>query len=372
MMNRRQMMSSSLAGVALSAAFPVSAWAAANHSKRLLFIIQRGAADGLSTLMPIGDPDFGRIRPAEAAAAGAKLDSMFALHPNMAESASLFAAKEARFVHALASSYRDRSHFDGQNMLESGAARPYGRDDGWLNRLAANLPAGGAKALAIGPSIPLLLRGPADVASYAPSRLPEANDDLMRRVSMLYAEDAALAPMWETALSTRDMAGSTIGGGIRKGADVGAMVAGLMKGPTGARIVSLETDGWDTHTGQAQRLGNQLQQLDALIGAVKSGLGIAWNDTLIMVATEFGRTVSLNGTAGTDHGTASAAMLFGGSLNGGGKVTADWPGLSASNLYEGRDLKPTLRMENIISEALAGHYARDPVTLRRTLFPDFA
>ncbi len=371
MLNRRQILASGFAGVALSAAFPASAFAAAANPKRLLFIIQRGAADGLSTVMPIGDPAFAAIRPAEAAAAGAKLDGLFALHPKMTETAGLFAAKEARFVHALASGYRDRSHFDGQNMLESGASRPYGRDDGWLNRLAGSLPASDAKALAIAPSVPLLLRGPASVASYAPSRLPEANEDLMRRVSMLYAEDAALAPIWESALATRDMAGSTMGGGIRKGADVGTMVAGLMAGPTGARIVSLETDGWDTHSGQAQRLGNQLQQLDALIAAVKLGLGPEWNNTLVMVATEFGRTVALNGTSGTDHGTASAAMLFGGSLSGGGTVSADWPGLSAAQLYEGRDLKPTSRFEDFASAAIAHHYDIDPAKTKKTLFPDF-
>jgi uncharacterized protein (DUF1501 family) len=372
MLNRRHFIASGLSGVALSAAFPVSAGAAASNPKRLLVIIQRGAADGLSTVMPTGDPVFAAIRPAESAVAGAKLNSLFSLHPKMTETASMFGAKEARFIHALASGYRDRSHFDGQNMLESGAARPYGRDDGWLNRLAASLPSGEAKALAIAPSIPLLLRGRASVDSYAPSRLPEANEDLMRRVSMLYAEDATLAPMWESALSTRDMAGSTMGGGINKGAEVGKMVAGLMAGAAGARIVSLETDGWDTHTGQTQRLGNQLQQLDALIAAVKTGLGTEWKNTLVIVATEFGRTVALNGTNGTDHGTASAAMLFGGSLAGGGTVTADWPGLSPANLYEGRDLKPTLRMEQVVSDALAAHYGQDPAKLRRTLFPDFA
>jgi uncharacterized protein (DUF1501 family) len=167
------------------------------------------------------------------------------------------------------------------------------------------------------------------------------------------------------------MAGSMMGGGMRMGADIGKMVAGLMVGSTGARIVSLETDGWDTHTGQAQRLGNQLQQLDALIAAVKTGLGPDWNDTLVIVATEFGRTVALNGTNGTDHGTVSAAMLFGGSLASGGKVTADWPGLSISSLHESRDLKPTLRTEQVISDALAAHYAQEPLALRRILFPDF-
>lgn len=374
MIDRRQIILSGLSGVVLSAAFPVSAWAAASDAKRLLFIIQRGAADGLATLAPTGDPDFARLRGDQLAdaASGKKLDDLFTLHSAMPESAELFALREARFVHAVASGYRDRSHFDGQNILESGAARPYGRDDGWLNRLAAMLPAEQSKALAIAPSVPLVLRGPASVASFAPSRLPDANEDLMRRVSMLYAEDSLLAPMWEGAMQTRDMAGSTMGGAIRKGADFGKMVAGLMAGPSGARIVTLETDGWDTHTGQKQRLSSQLEQLDALVAAVKAGLATEWRNTLIIVATEFGRTAAFNGTGGTDHGTASAAMLYGGALEGGGKVQADWPGLAAAKLHEGRDLKPTARLEAVLSEALAAHYGQDPAKLRRTLFPDFA
>ncbi len=375
MMNRRHFVSLSISGLAVTAAFPASVMAAATMERRFLFIIQRGAADGLATLAPIGDPDFVRLRSlhAEESATGAKLDSMFALHPAMTQAAAMHKAGQARFVHAMASGYRDRSHFDGQNVLESGGLAPYARDDGWLNRLAALVPKEQSKALAFAPAVPLALRGAAPVTSYAPSRFSDdGNADLMQRVSMLYAEDAQLSPLWQGALETSGMAG-TGGAGSRKGADVGKMLAGLMAGPTGARIAVLETDGWDTHSQQKARLSRQLGELDALVAAVRDGLAADWDNTLVLVATEFGRTASVNGTQGTDHGTASAAMLFGGAL--GGKladVRTDWPGLSQAALYEGRDLKPSIRFENVVSEAVSSHYGLDPARVRRELFPDFA
>lgn len=378
MMNRRHFVSLSISGLAVTAAFPASVMAAATMDKRFLFIIQRGAADGLATLAPLGDPDFVRLRAlhAEESATGAKLDGMFALHPAMTRAAQLYKTGQAQFVHAMASGYRDRSHFDGQNVLESGGKAPYARDDGWLNRLAGMVPKEESKALAFAASVPLALRGVAPVTSYAPSRFSdEGNADLMHRVSMLYTEDAQLAPLWQSALETSGMAGAgdAMGGaGGRNGADVGKMLAGLMAGPAGARIAVLETDGWDTHSGQKARLSRQLGELDALIGAVRDGLGADWSSTLVLVATEFGRTAAFNGTQGTDHGTASAAMLFGGSIAGRAEVRTDWPGLSQAALYEGRDLRPSIRFENVVTDAVAAHYAIDPARVRRELFPDFA
>lgn len=373
MIDRRNFVRLSLSGVAVTAAFPASVLAAATMDKRFLFIIQRGAADGLATLAPVGDPDFARLRSihAEESASGARLDGLFALHPDLPQSAALFRAGQARFVHAIASAYRDRSHFDGQNVLESGGIAPYARDDGWLNRLAGLVPKEESKALAFSASVPLVLRGSTPVTSYAPSRFSdEGNADLMQRVSMLYAEDAQLAPLWQSALDTSGMAG-TGGSNAKKGADIGKMLAGLMAGPTGARIAAIETDGWDTHSQQKARLSRQLGELDALIAAYRQGMGSSWNDTLVLVATEFGRTAATNGTQGTDHGTASAAMLFGGNLSEGGKVQSDWPGLSQSALYEARDLRPTARFETVVSDAAAAHYGIDPARVRKALFPDF-
>ncbi len=374
MIDRRTFVRLSLSGIAVTAAFPASPLTAAAMDKRFLFIIQRGAADGLATLAPVGDPDFARLRSlhAEESASGTKLDGLFTLHPAMVQSATLFRAGQARFAHAIASGYRDRSHFDGQNVLESGGKAPYARDDGWLNRLAGIVPKEESKALAFSASVPLVLRGNAPVTSYAPSRFSDdGNTDLMQRVSMLYAEDAQLAPLWQSALDTSGMAG-TGSGNAKKGADIGKMLAGLMAGPTGARIAAVETDGWDTHSQQKARLSRQLGELDALIAAYRDGMGADWTDSLIVVATEFGRTAAINGTQGTDHGTASAMLLYGGKLGGGGKVQSDWPGLSQSALYEGRDLKPTARFENMVSDAAASHYGLDPDRVRKALFPDFA
>jgi uncharacterized protein (DUF1501 family) len=372
MFNRRFFVFSGVTGIAVTSC-PGLAWAAPAIEKKLVFIIQRGAADGLATLAPTGDPDFMRARGDEASEAlnGAMLDGMFTLHPAMVESAKLFGAKQASFAHAIASAYRERSHFDAQNMLESGAGRPYGRDDGWLGRLLTMLPMDEAKGMAVAPAVPLALRGPVQANSYAPSRLPDANADLMQRLTNLYAEDQQLAQLWSGAQAAEAMAGMSADQALKGGAALGQMAAGLMSGPNGARILMLETNGWDTHFQQKGRLNAGLKQLDALITALRDGLGTEWTNTMVMVATEFGRTVAFNGTGGTDHGTGGAAMLFGGSLANGGKIVSDWPGLATARLYEGRDLKPTLRFEQFASDAVAGHFGLDPQKARKTLFPDF-
>lgn len=372
MLDRRQLIASGLVSMA-AASVPGLAWASASTPKKFIFIIQRGAADGLATLAPIGDPDFVRSRGdlSEESLSGPKLDSFFALHPAMGEIAQLFAAKEARFAHAMASAYRERSHFDAQNMLESGAARPYGRDDGWMGRLLTMLPKADANALAIAPSVPLALRGPIAANSYAPSRLPDASADLMQRLTMLYAQDPQLSKLWEGARATDALAGMPDSEGLKGGAALGKLTADLMAGPSGAGIVMLETNGWDTHFQQKGRLTAGLRQIDLLVATLRQSLGADWKNTLVVVATEFGRTVAFNGTGGTDHGTGGVAMAFGGNLARGGTIEADWPGLSQAKLFEGRDLRPTLRFEDFVSSELAAHYGFDQAKTRRTLFPDF-
>jgi uncharacterized protein (DUF1501 family) len=370
--NRRHLILSGLAG-ATAAIAPRMAFAAAETDRRFIFIIQRGAADGLAILAPTGDPAFASARGEIAASAGTgtMLDSMFTLHPALKTGAELFGQKQAAFYHAIASGYRERSHFDGQNMLETAGTRPYGRDDGWMNRLLTLLPKGESKAIAFANAIPPAMRGPVMVSSYAPSRLPDADATLMERVAMLYAEDAMLAPLWQSAMQTEAMAMGTDPSG-RGGAAAGKLVASLMAGADGARVAMVETTGWDTHVNQEGRLSGVLKGVDEMIATLRADLGPAWNKTLVLVATEFGRTVHVNGTRGTDHGTASAAMLFGGGLAGGGKIVADWPGLANAQLYEGRDLKPTLRFEAMVTQALSAHYGIDPEKLKRTVFPDFA
>jgi len=359
------------AGALASLALPKMAFARANTQRRLVFIIQRGAADGLHIVAPTGDPAYAGLRDdfAQDLAQGAKLGSFFTLHPALAETAKLYAGKQALFVHAVASPYRDRSHFDGQNVLETGGSAAYRLRDGWMNRLLGLLPADEAKALALSTTVPMALRGAHEVSSYAQSQLPSPTDDLLARVSALYAGDQQLHGLWSAAMDTRMKAGDPMqAGGGQNGAAIGALAAKML-GPDGARIAMIETNGWDTHSGQRGRLNAQLRSLDQLLAGLKTGLGPEWTNTLIVVATEFGRTAKPNGTGGTDHGQASAAMLLGGAVRG-GTVVADWPGLSTADLYEGRDLKPTTDLDALIAGALAQHYALEPARTMATLFPE--
>ncbi|MFZ5793778.1 MAG: DUF1501 domain-containing protein [Sphingomonas sp.] len=371
MYDRRSFIGASVAGALTLALSPRMAFAKAETDKRFVFIIQRGAADGLGIVAPVGDPAFVGARGDLAAdfATAAKLDSMFALHPELSVLGGLYAKKQALFAHAVASPYRDRSHFDGQNVLESGGTSAYQVKDGWLNRLLGVLPPTEAKAIAVSATVPLALRGRHDVSSYAPSGLPQASDDLMQRVTMLYQGDSQLHALWSEAMNTRQLTSDLAGGGGANAAATGALAARLLAPADGARIAMIETGGWDTHTQQRQRLAGQLKGLDAMIAALQTGLGPLWNDTMVLVATEFGRTVAVNGTGGTDHGTGTAAMLIGGGVRG-GRVLADWPGLSPAALFEARDLKPTMQLDAFIGGAVAGHFGVDPARTMAALFPE--
>src|SRR4051812_3614735 len=253
--SRRGFLQLAAAGAAWMAA-PRMALAHAATQRRFVFIIQRGAADGLDTLVPYADPAYARLRGAIAldAAAVTRLDGLFALHPALVETAKLHSAQEALFVHAVASPYRDRSHFDGQNVLETGGTAPYQLKDGWLNRLVALLPQGGAEAVAITPTVPLALRGAANVTSYAPSQIREASDDLLQRMEQLYAQDTQLHAVWSAAMEARGMAGAPL---RQNPAELGQLAARFLAQPAGPRIAMLETGGWDTHSAQGPRLANQ-------------------------------------------------------------------------------------------------------------------
>ena len=369
-LDRRAVLAGTLALGATSAVAPRMAMAQAQGDKNLLFVLLRGAADGLAMLAPVGDPDFERLRPnALAEYANAQLaDSTFAIHPALQSIGAAYNDGDAVFVHATATSYRERSHFDGQNLLETGGLKPYGMRDGWLNRLVAMMPADANKALAIAATIPLALRGTAPASSYAPSALPDASDDFKARVAQLYAADEQLASLWSTALETQAMASDNTLRNLRDARAAGELTASLMRGPSGARIGMIELDGWDSHANQVGLFGRNARQLDALLGAFREGMGAAWSDTLVLVATEFGRTARFNGTNGTDHGTAGAAIVLGGSIKG-RQVIADWPGLRDTDLFEARDLRPTIALESVLAGAISEHFGLDAALTLSTLFP---
>jgi uncharacterized protein (DUF1501 family) len=268
-------------------ATPGLALAAATTDKRFVFIILRGAMDGLSAVMPVGDPAYaalrGRFGPPPNAGSPLPLGGDFALHPALAEMGALYGKGEALFVHAIASPYRERSHFDAQNVLETGGTAAYALKDGWLNRLLPLLPRAREPAMALSPALPTALRGAAPATSYAPSQLPQADDDLLARVGDMYAGDPQLHALWNDAIDARTMAGSDAMGRSNPAA-LGRLAATFLAKPDGARVAVIELGGWDTHSGQAGRLNTQLKQLDATIAALRAGLGPTWADTIVVAA----------------------------------------------------------------------------------------
>ncbi len=373
-LDRRTLLAGSLALGATSLTMPRMAFAQTAGEKNLLLVVLRGAADGLAMLAPTGDPDFERMRAAALPdyEGARKADSFFTIHPAFDQIGQAYAEGDALFVHAAATAYRERSHFDGQNMLETGGTKPFAKRDGWLNRLVGMMPreesGSPPRALAIAPTMPLALRGDAPASSYAPSALPNASSDFLDRVADLYATDEQLGSLWMRALETQEMAGSDTLTSLRDARAAGELAASLMRDTDGARIAMIEFGGWDSHANQSRVFNRQAIQLDAAMGAYRSTMGSAWENTLVLVVTEFGRTVRFNGTRGTDHGTASAALIMGGAVRG-GQVMADWPGMGDSDLYEGRDLRPTVALESVLAGATAEHFGLDPIELMAGLFP---
>lgn len=365
---------------------PKLASAAGTRDPRFLTLILRGAMDGLSAVAPIGDPDYEALRAGIALTkdgenAGIGLDGFFALHPSMKNFARLYREKQALVIHAAASPYRERSHFDGQDVLESGLGGVGKIDSGWLNRALMALPKGDRiptrGGLGVGTVTPLVLRGEAPVMGWAPQRLAEANDDLARRVMDLYTHtDPALARALKAGVTADDLAkgGPAMGqGGGNPGmmARAASGAARLMMKDEGPRIAVLSYDGWDTHANQGGvrgRLADLLKGLDDAFASFEQEFGAAWKDTAILVITEFGRTAKINGTEGSDHGTATVAMLVGGAVKG-GRVIADWPGLKQNQLHEGRDLRPTTDLRGIIKGVLASQLGISAGVLGEKVFP---
>ena len=377
-MNRRDFIRVISAGAGIAFTSPYMSFAglksnlgsnSAANDRRFIFIIQRGAADGLNTVIPYADPAYAKLRGGLAidVSQATKLDGMFALHASLTETTKMYSAGQALFIQAVASPYRDRSHFDGQNVLETGGLVPYQMKDGWMNRLLTLLPTSQNEAIAFASTIPMALRGKAEVTSYAPSALPQASDDLLMRVSQLYAEDAQLHSIWAAAVDAKNMSDDT--SNKQDPASFGKLAASFLARADGPKVAMIETGGWDTHTAQEGRLARQLKSLDTLIAALRDGLGDTWATTTVLVATEFGRTAAPNGTGGTDHGTGASAMILGGDVKG-GRVIADWPGLNNSNLYEGRDLKATINLDVLIASIAGQSFGIEPMKVVKTLFPE--
>jgi len=399
--NRRSLLKLGLAagGAALAARYSFAAPAASQS--RFVFIIMRGALDGLSAVPPYADPDYARLRGELAIAApsgtdGAlALDGFFGLNPGLQFMHEAYGAHELLVLPAVATGYRERSHFDGQDVLENGMTQPHATQTGWLNRALTNLPSanrrGRESGVALAQNVPLVLLGSAEVASWSPSVLPDLDDDTMRRIADRYATDPLLARRLAEALATGSeqaeqasaptMASEAAGGQAvqpvarstaGRYTETVRTAAGFLRRDDGPAVAVFDTTGWDTHfnEGGAQgQLRTRLSVLDQSLRTLKETLGDVWPRTVVLLATEFGRTAAANGTRGTDHGTASAAFLLGGAVAG-GRVLADWPGLSARALYQQRDLKPTLDLRSVMKSVLHDHLQISAGVLEHDVFPD--
>ena len=385
-LSRRKMLA--LSGSLVASAFiPEFARASDARDPRFITIILRGAMDGLSAVAPIGDPDYESLHGDLALtkngdSAGIELDSFFSLNPAMTNFARMFKQGQGAVVHAAATGYRERSHFDGQDVLESGYAGPGRTDSGWLNRAISAMPQGqriGANNnLAVGTIAPLVIRGPAETLGWAPGGPGLPTNDTAARLMDLYTHrDPKLGELFREGLDTQ-----TLANGVMKGmndADKPSNMAlqarnaaRLMAADNGPRIAAMAFDGWDTHDnegGAKGRLFTLLQGLDGALAEFEKVLGPVWNQTSIVVMTEFGRTARINGTVGTDHGTGSMAFLAGGAIKG-GRVIADWPGLKDANLYESRDLKPTTDLRGVVKGLLGDQFGLSEQVLANQIFPE--
>jgi uncharacterized protein (DUF1501 family) len=373
---------------------------AEGRDPRLLAVVLRGALDGLGAVAPVGDPDWIGLRGDRALVLDGKpaalaLNGFFALNPAMPNLHRLYQAQQAAIVHATATPYRERSHFDGQDVLESGMARPGNVDTGWLNRALVALASDGqvdlrgSRALGVGAVTPLVVRGRAPVLSWVPQRLLRASDDTQARLLDLYhhtdpglaaALDARirLTALDPTGASDASMAEGTplaapgIAGVRAYFAEAAGTAARFLAKPDGPRVGAVGFVGWDTHINEGAgtgQLANLLGALDGALAAIETNMGEAWRETVVAVMTEFGRTARINGTNGTDHGTGTVAFLAGGALRG-GRVIADWPGLKSAQLYEARDLKPTTDLRAVLKGLLRDHLRVEERVLASTVFPD--
>jgi len=353
--------------------------------RRFVLVLLRGGLDGLSAVPVPGDPAFASARGALGAFGEAPLalEQGFALHPSLGALHEAWRRGELAVLHAVGLPYRERSHFDAQQVLESGGARPYELTTGWLGRALESTQ---RSAIALGTSVPLVLRGHAAVDTWAPSVLPEPTPDLVARIERLYQDDPALAAALQRARGLRRKATPDAMGGAataprgttppRRFVTLAERAAQFLQAPRGPQAAVLELGGWDTHTNQANPNGPlafNLGQLDAGLEALRAGLlaGDAWGRTVVVVATEFGREVAVNGTLGTDHGSGGAAFVLGGPVRG-GHVVADWPGLAVRDRHEGRDLRVTTDLRALLKGVLADHLEIARTRLDGEVFPGSA
>ncbi|WP_454759428.1 DUF1501 domain-containing protein [Caulobacter segnis] len=407
-LNRR-----ALLGLGISVSFlGTQAFAASEGDlakKKLVVVICRGGMDGLSVSPPVGDANYAALRGSIALRPDQvlKLDETFGLHPALKTVHALAQQGQARIAPAIASPDRARSHFEAQDVLETGAAHVYGTETGWLNRtLEALAPVRKVEGLSVGTTAPLILRGKVQAASWSPGKGVDETARLPTLLQDLYRNDPMLGPAFARGLETETMAQQAMTAlaatpamnvaaastpsmmqpasmsptmandrqnraGSEAARKLGSTLGGFMTQAGGPQIAAISLDGFDTHAGQLGQIATRLTYMDAVLDGLHTGLGAEWKNTVVIAVTEFGRTARVNGTGGTDHGTASTGLILGGALKKGG-IVGDWPGLAQNALFENRDTAPTLDMRGLFKGVLADHIGVDRAVLESKVFPDSA
>ncbi|MEM7733759.1 MAG: DUF1501 domain-containing protein [Pseudomonadota bacterium] len=359
---------------------------------RLVVIILRGGLDGLDAVRPVGAPEFNALRGGlltREDPTALDLDGYFALHPGLSDLMPLWRAGQLGFAHAVSTPYRDkRSHFDGQDILEAGTGAP-GLEhtrNGWLNRLLSEVPGATAEtAFAIGRQSMLLTKGDAPVSDWSPEASlvlsPQAerlldlvtHDDPLFRDALSEAIDLSQSGLMnlDEEVDTADMLNAmqnmaTPAGRGKVVTQIASFAASRLREDT--RIAAYSINGFDTHANQSRSISRAMKQVSDNILTLKGALGPVWNKTTVVAMTEFGRTVRVNGTGGTDHGTGGLMIMAGGALRG-GRVIADWPGLSQEALYQGRDLMPTRDVRAHAGWMMRGLFGLDRGLVENTVFP---
>ena len=355
------------------AGFNLPALAASSKKKNLVVIMLRGGMDGLCAVPVIGDKNFEKRRKNILIENTIKLNSDFALHPKLIGFNKCWNENTGSIVHATSIPYKQRSHFEGQNLMESGGKVPYQEKTGWVGRAMklANLQGDG---LALSLPMPLLLRGIPKNNNYFPTwgRLPRKDTlDLLKSVYADSSEDELLQMMdFIKKRKDEQMMGGTGGGDRQKNKNLARQAAKYLRKSDGPRVAVFEVNGFDTHAAQGGVDGTHtecLVEMDEIINNLRDNLQEAYKDTIILTVTEFGRTIKQNGGNGTEHGYGTAIFMAGGLLKK-SQVHTDWPGLKRKEMYEGRDLNATIDARSVYASAMSTVFDLDFKRIQKDVF----
>jgi uncharacterized protein (DUF1501 family) len=355
------------------AGFNLPALATSSRKKNLVVIMLRGGMDGLCAVPVIGDKNFEKRRKSILIENTIKLNSDFALHPKLIGFNKCWNENTGSIVHATSIPYKQRSHFEGQNLMESGGKVPYQEKTGWVGRAMklANLQGDG---LALSLPMPLLLRGIPKNNNYFPTwgRLPRKDTlDLLKSVYADSSEDELLQMMdFIKKRKDEQMMGGTGGGDRQKNKNLARQAAKYLRKSDGPRVAVFEVNGFDTHAAQGGVDGTHtecLVEMDEIINNLRDNLQEAYKDTVILTVTEFGRTIKQNGGNGTEHGYGTAIFMAGGLLKK-SQVHTDWPGLKRKEMYEGRDLNATIDARSVYASAMSTVFDLDFKRIQKDVF----